>query len=197
MKARLATNVGTRASLRIYWGDDCANCGGTGKPGFHNAEVPLGDTPEIDKWTHMGNPEDYAGDPRWPTKCDHCSAPVPETATRQVFRKRLYDTPSGNLEPGCLFWATWFESDTGGCIWHDKGCDGKHLMAVLPNGHEWDIDGTASNCTRPDDRTHRCWCRHGEPPNVTVDKNGDTCAAGAGSIQAGNYHGFLRGGEFT
>ncbi len=30
-----------------------------------------------------------------------------------------------------------------------------------------------------------------------VDKNGLTCAAGAGSIQAGDYHGFLRDGEFT
>lgn len=30
--------------------------------------------------------------------------------------------------------------------------------------------------------SNHCWVRHGEPPNVTVDKNG---------------HGFLRNGELT
>ena len=76
-------------------------------------------------------------------------------------------------------------------------CPGEHLYAVLPNGRYWDIDSRASNCGRPDDRTHRCWVRHGEPPNVTVDKQGDTCTAGAGSILADDYHGFLRAGEFV
>jgi hypothetical protein len=67
------------------------------------------------------------------------------------------------------------------------------LMVKTPGGH-WDLDSRASNCTRKDDKTHRCWCRHGVAPNITVDKQGDTCAAGAGSIQCGNYHGFLRDG---
>lgn len=44
---------------------------------------------------------------------------------------------------------------------------------------------------------HKCWCRHGEAPNFTVDKNGVTCIAGAGSIQIGNYHGFLQNGFLT
>jgi hypothetical protein len=39
--------------------------------------------------------------------------------------------------------------------------------------------------------------RHGEAPNITVDKNGVTCGAGAGSIQCGSYHGFLRNGELV
>lgn len=192
MQARLATPVGTRAYLRIYWGtDECPDYG------YHNAMVHLADTTDLDAWTFMGEPADHAGDPRWPVKCDHCKAPVPETATRQVFRERIYDTPSGKLEPGCLFWADWFGNDDGGCSWHDRDCDGRHLHAVLPNGRMWDIDGRASNCTMPDDRLHRCWVRHGEPPNVTVDKAGATCAAGAGSIQAGDYHGFLHNGQFT
>lgn len=197
LQSRMATNVGTRAYLRVYWGDDCQSCNGKGVRGYHNAMVHIGDTPEIDKWTFMGEPADYVGDHRWPVKCDHCGAGVPVDATRQVFRRRLYDTPSGELEPGCLFWATWFNNDKGGCVWHDQGCDGKHLMAVLPNGQKWDIDGKASNCTKPNDRVHRCWVRHGEVPIITVDKNGNTCAAGAGSIQAGDYHGFLQGGNFT
>jgi hypothetical protein len=57
------------------------------------------------------------------------------------------------------------------------------------------IDSRASNCTLPNDREHKCWIRHGTPPDLTVDKNGKTCAAGAGSIQLGNYHGFLRNGH--
>jgi hypothetical protein len=79
--------------------------------------------------------------------------------------------------------------------WH--GPDGKFLIAVCPGGHHWHIDGKASNCTKPSDEVHKCWIRHGEPPNLTVDKNGDTCAAGAGSIQTPNWHGFLRNGVFT
>ena len=70
-------------------------------------------------------------------------------------------------------------------------------MCKLPNGREWDIDSRCSNCTLPDDRIHRCWVRHGEPPNIHVDKNGHTCSAGAGSILAGDYHGFLHNGELT
>lgn len=57
----------------------------------------------------------------------------------------------------------------------------------------------ASNCTMPDDKNHKCWVRHGRPEDGTlhVDKNGHTCAAGAGSIVAGNYHGFLHNGHLT
>jgi hypothetical protein len=198
MEARLATNVGTRAYLRLYWGDDCPNCDSHGSPGYHNAMVRLGDTEKLDDWSFMGEPRDHLGDPRWPTKCDHCGKVAPADATRQVFRDHIYDTPSGKLEPGCLYWADWYRSHDagGGCVFHDN-CDGRHLMATLPNGCQWDIDGRANNCTMKEDRSHRCWVRHGEPPNVTVDKNGATCSAGAGSIQAGDYHGFLTAGIFT
>jgi len=59
------------------------------------------------------------------------------------------------------------------------------------------IDGPANNCTRKDDpgqKHHHCWVRHGVPPSITVDKNGPTCEAGAGSILTKNWHGFLRNG---
>ena len=52
----------------------------------------------------------------------------------------------------------------------------------------------ASNCTRPEDTVHKCWVRHGQVPDITVDKLGDTCHAGGGSIGQKTYHGFLRGG---
>jgi hypothetical protein len=71
-----------------------------------------------------------------------------------------------------------------------------HLIVATPGG-SWDIDSRASNCTLPNDCSHRCWVRHGRPPIITVDKNGTTCAAGGGSIVCGGYHGFLVGGRFT
>lgn len=74
--------------------------------------------------------------------------------------------------------------------------DGKYLAVVTPGG-TWIIDSRCSNCTLPNDNEHHCWVRHGTPPNVTVDKAGKTCQAGAGSIQCGKYHGFLRGGRLV
>ena len=73
------------------------------------------------------------------------------------------------------------------------GLDGQSVVVRTPGGF-WNIDSRASNCGRSEDDTHRCWIRHGEIPNITVDKNGDTCNAGAGSISIGGYHGFLRDG---
>lgn len=79
-----------------------------------------------------------------------------------------------------------------------RGPDGIALMVRLPNGHDWHVDGEASNCTRKGE-PHACWVRHGDPRTATVhvDKDGDTCAAGAGSILAGDYHGFLQHGVLT
>jgi hypothetical protein len=76
-----------------------------------------------------------------------------------------------------------------------RGLDGRTLMVKLPGDHDWIVDGPASNCTIPDDKVHKCWVRHGEAPNITVDKNGHTCNAGAGSIAIPGYHGFLRNGQ--
>ena len=82
-----------------------------------------------------------------------------------------------------------------------SNCDGRHWEIVCPGGEVWDINSRARNCTKrqgtPGWDTHRCWVVHGEPPNVHVDKVGDTCAAGAGSIQTSNWHGFLHNGELA
>jgi hypothetical protein len=90
--------------------------------------------------------------------------------------------------------AMWFY-DPNGYDWAEADKTA-HLIVNTPGG-SWDIDSRASNCTLPQDKVHRCWVRHGEPPNVTVDKNGVTCNAGAGSIIRGNYHGFLQNGYLT
>lgn len=133
----------------------------------------------------------------WDGACDTCGQPIPwddDTLRSSAGVLRVYDTPSGKLEPGCLYWV---DDYRGRCSARWTNCDGRHLHGVLPNGHRWDIDSRASNCGSPDDTEHRCWVRHGEPPNVHVDKNGLTCTAGAGSILAGDYHGFLHAAIFT
>lgn len=67
--------------------------------------------------------------------------------------------------------------------------------------YHWHIENRASNCTLPEDKNHRCWVRHGSiGDKLTVDKNGLTCAAGAGSFFMGpnnEWHGFLRNGKLT
>lgn len=123
--------------------------------------------------------------------CDLCKEPfyVSSGTTH-------YDTPSGDLEPGCLYWDHSLPDDY---YWDNQ--NGPSLCAVLPEGSYWNIDSRASNCTMKDDRTHRCWVRTGEPPNIHVGKDGHTCQAGAGSILVNQgtpseWHGFLHHGEF-
>lgn len=105
---------------------------------------------------------------------------------------------------GAMWYAPWLE-ETAKCKFtnfdgsqprpkpYGLGPDGRILVVMTPGG-SWIIDSRCRNCGRPNDDVHRCWIRHGTPPEITVDKNGDTCQAGAGSIQCGTYHGFLRGG---
>jgi hypothetical protein len=133
-------------------------------------------------------------DPRWPRICK-CGRPFSPDDPWQEWSERLYQrADTGRLltlreAPDGAMWDAWWMP------W--KGPDGRSLMVKCPGGHEWSVDSRASNCTMRDDNEHRCWVRHGEPPVITVDKNGLTCQAGAGSILTGNYHGFLRNGQFT
>jgi hypothetical protein len=99
---------------------------------------------------------------------------------------------------GAMWFADWYMNDEtpSRSRFHWDNQFTPPLIVSTPGG-DWDVDSRANNCTLPNDRLHRCWCRHGEPPNITVDKNGLTCAAGAGSILCGSYHGFLRDGFLT
>lgn len=135
-----------------------------------------------------------------PCGCDDKDCKI----TRTFFEWRRTDTgettwghPS-SFGPGAM----WFEEpvtySSGKWYWWDNET-GPHLIVMYPGdpSGEWDIDSRANNCGRPADRTHRCWIRHGTPPNITVDKVGDTCSAGAGSIFGRNgYHGMLVNGKF-
>lgn len=114
-------------------------------------------------------------------------------AGRHLWRR----TDTGDLitvrdaPPGASYDATWRAG-------RDHGADGICLMVKCPDGELWCADAQASNCTRPGE-PHQCWVRHGDPRecHVTVDKDGDTCSAGAGSIQTGTWHGFLRDGALV
>ena len=145
-------------------------------------------------------------DPRWPARCDKCDHRFVEADIWQSWQELIWRRPDTGEEfvlrdtcapefdapaapPGATWNAHWY---------HRKGPDGMSLHVLLPNGRTWTVDSEANNCTRKGE-SHCCWVRHGDPhqANVTVDKDGDTCAAGAGSIQAGDYHGFLVSGVLS
>lgn len=178
-------------------GFDCAG-------GYHQALTyldrhPAGECPPV---PHT--------DPRWPSSCADCGQPFSDGDEWQDWTVQIYRRPADGAEfvlhasagagtlgapsapPGAMWDAHWYP--TRG----KNSPDGIMLMVRLPNGHDWMVDAQAANCTRPG-QPHACWVRHGDPKlaNVTVDKNGDTCAAGAGSILAGDYHGFLTAGVLT
>lgn len=124
--------------------------------------------------------------------CPTCSAQTRVSVWRPGYLDGSQRVHSSDLTPGAMY----FMAHDDKC-WCWDNCDGKHLHVVLPDGHHWDVDSRASNCDLPHDRFHRCWVRHGDPPTVTVDKAGNTCRAGAGSILTDSYHGFLRNGVLT
>lgn len=134
----------------------------------------------------------------WPTLCD-CGYQFGPEEEHQVFTERLYVRPEtgermplADFPPGAMWDAEWMGE-------YYKGPDGRAITVRLPNGRDWLIDSRASNCGLPDDHVHQCWVRHGEPPDITVNKDGNTCEAGAGSIwsrqgEPDDWHGFLTGG---
>ncbi len=180
-------NVSEVKGLRVHW----VSTGGT--------------IDESENVNADASPAEFEGHESWPVECEKgCGyrfstepgptyPPARVGDTWQVFIQRVYADADGqkwamrDLPPGAMFDAHWMP-------W--KGPDGKSLAVILPDNSTWNVDGQASNCTRKGE-PHACWVRHGEPPMVTVDKDGDTCAAGAGSIATSGYHGFLRDGELV
>lgn len=111
-----------------------------------------------------------------------------------LFGYRRLDTGErkyGRPPPGAVYAAPPRRARDG---WEYKGNDGLNIVCVTPGGN-WYIDARANNCTRSADLLHRCWVRHGTVGEmIHVDKDGDTCSAGNGSIRCGNFHGFLHNG---
>lgn len=186
-----------RVALRRYSSN--VACPARRNAAYHEAKNVIA-TVDGDEPTRSGRLAlaDYpASDPRWPTRCE-CGYVFTAADEWQVFTETLYRRADGSpgeivlreAPPGAMWDASWYHE------WR-TGPDGKAIIVVCPDGSQWFIDGPASNCTMPNDQAHRCWVRHGTPPLLTVDKNGHTCAAGAGSIAVKGYHGFLRNGQFT
>lgn len=187
----------TKRFLRRYegrpWASSYISCPGFG---YHDAKVGLDVVEGPFAITDVLPPEVAADDPRWPTKCEHCDYQFKDADVRQLFAHSIYRREDTGEEmglqdapPGAMWWAPWMEQFC-------KGPDGKCLVVKTPGG-DWMVDSRASNCTMPDDDVHKCWVRHGEAPRVTVDKDGSTCGAGAGSIICGTWHGFLRDGSLV
>jgi hypothetical protein len=185
--------------LRRYAsGDAVGPCPGMqGQASFHQAmtfiDVVTGEVTSGDLWDHA--------DPRWPKACEGCGRPFADSDNWQLFSRSLYcradNAQEFTLEEapvGACWDATWLHEWPAWC-----GPDGRSLNVKVPGGGEWCIDSRANNCTLPKDDVHKCWVRHGRPEDGTlhVDKNGVTCAAGAGSIQTRNWHGFLHNGVLS
>lgn len=184
-------------SLRRYTrGKDCPVIEG----GYHQGRVRIEDEPvarDAQGYIQNGSkPTAPHDDPRWPAQCT-CGYAFKEYDEWQRFVEEIYRRADTGEEmclrdatPGAMWYAWWFDD-----MYTPQE---KHNLVVKTPGGEWCVDGQANNCTMKDDlkqERHHCWIRHGEPPNVTVDKQGGpTCSAGAGSIQCGQYHGFLRNG---
>lgn len=179
--------------------------------------IPLGDPESLAEQGHWGIPT--KDDPRWPTHCD-CGYVFQTDDEWQVFRSKIYRAIDGHWEgslrdapPGAMYDAHWMHD-----VQWAMGPDGISLHVITPDGFTWCVDQEASNCTRPQfipvegqpntrrwgGRSHYCWVRHGDPRDpqgrktgqkLHVDKAGDTCAAGAGSIMTPKWHGFLHHGE--
>jgi hypothetical protein len=175
---------------------------------YHEAKVPIEDGPfetrEDDDGRHIRialDPRDHAFcfDERW-LQIAHCACGYEFTSADhfQVFTAPIYcrvdtgeEMTTREAPPGAL-WNAWWLPER----W--QGDDGLSIICKLPAGHEWLIDHNASNCTRPGE-PHHCWVRHGTfGERLTVDKNGNTCNAGGGSVwedQPTGWHGFLRDGR--
>jgi hypothetical protein len=172
--------------FRRYKSSDDDRCDLSGI-GCHNATIPFEIEINVDP-VIKNVTEGEKKDERFPKECI-CGYKFTEEDTYQIFKDNIYvnietgeEKPLREWEkiPGAIWNADWYTD-----FW--KGPDGKCLIVVLPNQKTWVIDSVASNCTLPDDKIHKCWVRHGEVPNITVDKNGLTCSAGGGSILVDNY----------
>lgn len=185
-------------SLRRYR-DSKIRCEVSGS-GYCNSHTPIEQTLASDSCISFGSAKEAKEwDDRWPIQCT-CGYKFVDTDEWQIFGRTIYkriDTDEEmTLESapvGACWNAPWF-SERGRYL----GPDGRCLVVKTPGG-DWIINSRASNCTMKDNTVHRCWVQHGSPEqgDLHVDKNGYTCAAGAGSIIIGSYHGFLLNGMLT
>lgn len=152
-----------------------------------------------------GEPIRFVVEVRTTRKCEEPSCALEREHEVTDFSYALAGLADGQavtLQHGDVYWEGPADGKHG-CPWDN--CEGRHLVCIVKGvteGHDylyhWNVDGRASNCSKPQDKTHRCWVRHGDPAvegSLHVDKAGETCAAGSGSIQMPGFHGFLHHGR--
>jgi hypothetical protein len=193
---------------------------GCSKHAYCNAQVLIGDvkfSAEMSLYRTSNGPIQLS-DPRWPAVCEHCGKPFKDDDPKQYFTEHLYRrVGTGELYTlhTAPVGAMWYAESFNEWYSNKKGPDGRSLVVRTPGG-DWCPDDRASNCDSPcancrvpykqhaaqgcgsycdSQPAHKCWVRHGEAPNVTVDKNGHTCGAGGGSYEANGWHGFLQNGQ--
>ena len=178
--ARLIHEVGVRIKLRRYWSDAASHC--TDGIGYHNACAPLRDVDGV-----------VQGSSARPTSGSRKTIPTRRgrRCAIEAWRRRPRARRAAGVRRAALRHGV-REAGAGDLYLRLLLAPDARRVLVLgqlrrPAPHrgpahreEWDIDGRANNCSMLEDRTHRCWVRHGEPPDVTVDKDGPTCTAGRG-----------------
>jgi hypothetical protein len=204
-------------NLRRY----ASGCKGPSIYSFHNALFPIGRQrfgAEMSQYRVNNGPVELS-DPRWPTKCAACDYQFKETDEKQYFVEHLYrraDTGEILTLAQAPVGAMWYAEQFNDWYANMRGPDGRTLIVRTPGG-DWCIDARAKNCDSKcqncgvaynvhshqgcgsyvdHNPSHHCWIRHGDVPNVHVDKAGNTCGAGGGSWVSPNesWHGFLHHG---
>ncbi len=128
--------------------------------------------------SEQGNPRETED---WPTVCECGYIFRPDDEFELIYRPLYLRSDTQEL-------VTLAEAPAG-AIWKE----GESWILRTPGG-DLNLDSRAGNCSKPWCNDHKCWIMHGEPPEITVDKQGNSCDAGGGSIIMGDWHGFLRNG---
>lgn len=175
-----------RVSLRRFCYHNKSETPCPGPLGYHNASeiIALQQNVSIAGDTHGDNfPH---ADPRWPLRCEVCPYLFRDEDEWQYNPDKLWKgCPDGMLYTlrdapiGAMWNAHWMverrTSPNSGQPGSYIGPDGRCLVVRLPDGHDWMVDGPASNGPG--------WSRRGEVPLIVATP----------SILShnGGYHGYL------
>lgn len=164
--------------------------------GYHNSFIPIEDglvdsDGVIRDGVRPELKEKYKND--FPIRCE-CGYRFKDDDQRQIFSEAQYEDEQGNI------WTTRVSTDTTfllgkdaapvGAMWSASwledmpqytGPDGLSLHLRTPYG-DWLIDRRSESCTRKEKKgdIHKCWIRHGTPPNITITRN--DCNPGENSV---------------
>jgi hypothetical protein len=109
-------------------------------------------------WPALAEPSHR--DRRWPSVCESCGQPFRHHEVWQANGEPIYrvtavvagaalevgdEVPLRDAPAGAMWIAKWLPE------W-SRGFDGRGLIVRLPDGHDWRVDGEATNCTRKGDR---------------------------------------------